>query len=71
MPKPRLYHKRIDVLTTRQQWQAIAKYAKRYKLRWGEAVRDRLDAGLNHDSDVQEAYSTGYADGAGRGEAEK
>ena len=49
MPKPRLYHKRIDVLTTRQQWAAIAKYAKRHKLKWGEAVRELIAKALEQD----------------------
>ena len=47
MPKPRLYHKRIDVLTTREQWKAIEKYAKRHGLRWGEAVRELIAKALD------------------------
>ena len=46
MPRPKEYHKRIDVLTTREQWQAIASYAKRHKLRWGEAVRELIARAL-------------------------
>ena len=52
MPKPRLYHRRIDVLTTQEQWVAIARYAKRHELRWGEAVRELIAKALeqaNHE----------------------
>ena len=51
MPKPRLYHKRIDVLTTREQWREIARYAKHHKLRWGEAVRELIATALDGDHD--------------------
>lgn len=49
MPKPKLYHKRIDVLTTREQWAEIEQYAKAHKLRWGEAVRQLVAKALEQD----------------------
>ena len=66
MPKPKLYHNRIDALTTRRQWLAIKAYAKQHIFKLGEATRKLVDSGLHADSDIKEAYDQGYADGAGR-----
>lgn len=46
MPRAKLYHKRIDVLTTWEQWQAIEAYAKQHGLKWGEAVRELIEQAL-------------------------
>ena len=50
MPRPKEYHKRIDVLTTREQWRAIEQYAKRHGLLWGEAVRELIEQALEQEA---------------------
>lgn len=47
MPKPKIYHNRIDALTTRRQWLAIKAYAKQHNLRLGEAIRDLVEQALD------------------------
>lgn len=66
MPRAKKLHYHSSVLITREQRQAIQEYAKRHGLRWGEAVRGLVDLGLSHESDIEQAYSQGYADGAGK-----
>ncbi len=51
MPKPKIYHHRIDALTTREQWKAIKAYAKANKLRLGEAIRELIATALERDHD--------------------
>ncbi len=47
MPKPKLYHHRIDALTTTKQWRRIVAYAKQHKLKLGEAIRELVEQALD------------------------
>ena len=49
MPKPKIYHNRIDTLTTRKQWLAIKAYARQRNLKFGEAIRELVGQALGNE----------------------